>query len=637
MKKHLRRLRSSSLFLRFLTGIGLLFCMVGSSETGQAAMFSWQTKVDDWVLQTAAEGPTEFLVFLNDQANLSQAKYLPTKHEKGAYVYKQLIAAAKRTQGPILNALQGLADQTGNQIEYQAFWIVNAIWVRGDAAALEKLARRIDVAHIYANPKVKLDQPVQSVSSAAPIAPQDIEWNIEKVRAPLVWAEGITGQGIVIGGADTGYIWDHPALKNQYRGWNGVSADHNYSWHDAIHSDTGSCGADSLVPCDPYGHGTHTMGIMVGDDGQGIQIGMAPGARWIGCRNMDHAGYGTPSSYIECYQWFIAPTDLSGGNPNPVMAPDVINNSWGCTTDEGCIDTDPNVLKSTVEAVRAAGIMTVQSAGNRGTSCSSAIYEASFTVGNTDKYDIIAPSSSRGPVTFDSSNRLKPNVSAPGQSILSSTSDGYYGYKSGTSMAAPHAAGLAALLMSAKPSLIGQVDEIETIIEKSAIPRTTSQTCGGIPGYQVPNNTYGWGRIDAWNGYESLYRKLELSNKPSSLTFDPLRPITYTLQITYTNYLSPTNHVIVSDTIPAETTFITATLPHTRDGNTIRWEVSSMSNHQSSSFHLVVQALPTAGQFIVNDAYSASSDEVAIVQGIPIYVQRAINYFFPWIQTGGPH
>jgi hypothetical protein len=66
-------------------------------------------------------------------------------------------------------------------------------------------------------------------------------------------------------------------------------------------------------------------------------------------------------------------------------------------------------------------------------------------------------------------------------------------------MAAPHVAGLAALLMSADPDLIGQVDQVETIIETTALPLTTSEDCGDVPGTSIPNNTYGWGRVDAWS------------------------------------------------------------------------------------------------------------------------------------------
>ena len=103
---------------------------------------------------------------------------------------------------------------------------------------------------------------------------------------------------------------DHPALKASYRGWDGSTADHNYNWHDAITSGNGGvCGLDSPEPCDDYGHGTHTMGTMIGNDMDSAEpgwpndaanaIGVAPGARWIGCRNMD-VGNGTPTTYMDC-------------------------------------------------------------------------------------------------------------------------------------------------------------------------------------------------------------------------------------------------------------------------------------------------------------------------------------------------
>ena len=151
-----------------------------------------------------------------------------------------------------------------------------------------------------------------------------------KINAPQVWAAGFNGQGVTIAGEDTGYRWDHPALKPQYRGWDGNAADHNYHWHDAIHSANASCPADSPQPCDDHGHGTHPAGTFAGDDHSTHQVGVAPGAKWIGCRNMN-AGNGTPATYIECMEWMLAPTNLKGNNPNPDLAPDIVSNSWGCT------------------------------------------------------------------------------------------------------------------------------------------------------------------------------------------------------------------------------------------------------------------------------------------------------------------
>lgn len=486
------------------------------NSPGQPA---WKDKIDPWLLSqfsTPVEGgneepgQVEFLVSLADQADLSGAAALATRAEKGAYVYQRLTEHARRTQAPLL------AELTRRALPHRSFWIANLVWVRGDLQDLQALALRADVGHIYPNPSIRLSLPGDAYASPGAdqplfLLPAAIEWNIDKVLAPQVWAAGFRGQGAVIGGQDTGYQWDHPALIKQYRGWDGVSANHAYNWHDAIHAnnpataDGNPCGFDSPVPCDDHYHGTHTMGTMVGDDGAGNQIGMAPAARWIGCRNMEQ-GVGTPATYIECFQWFTAPTDLNDQNPRPDLAPDVINNSWTCPPTEGC---SWDSLESAVSNARAAGIVVVVAASNYGSSCETikeppAIYQDAFSVGATDVSDLIAGFSSRGPVTVDGSNRIKPEVSAPGVSIRSSTPGGSYTYLSGTSMAAPHVAGLVALLLSAQPALRGQVDSIQNIIEQSAVPLTSAQACGDLPETAIPNNAYGSGRIDAWSAYLSV-------------------------------------------------------------------------------------------------------------------------------------
>jgi subtilisin family serine protease len=334
---------------------------------------------------------------------------------------------------------------------------------------------------------------------------------VRQINADDVWAAGYEGQGVVIGGQDTGYDWSHPALQQQYRGWDGVAANHSYNWHDAIHEGNFVCPANSPEPCDEHGHGTHTMGTMVGEAGA-MRIGVAPGARWIGCRNMDDNGNGTPASYAECFQWFLAPTDSAGNNPNPALAPDIINNSWGCTTQEGCVDA--NALLVIVDSVRAAGILTVNSAGNSGPGCGSvntppALYDASMTVGATDSADNIAAFSSRGPVSRDGSTRPKPDLVAPGVGVRSSYPGGYASL-SGTSMAAPHVAATAALVISADPTLAGQVDRLEELMLLSARPRFGGQVCGGVDGATRPNNTYGWGRLDAYVALVRLRAEFEL-------------------------------------------------------------------------------------------------------------------------------
>ncbi len=592
----------------------------------------WQSKVDHAVLSAITADDTEFILLLSEQADLSGALQMKTKQEKGDFVHQRLTEVARRTQGAITTTLSEMG------IDYRPFWIANMIWVRGDVNTLAAMAKRSDIAHIFANPKVWLDQPVIEPLGPSPQSVSAIEWNISKVRAPEVWAAGFTGQGITIGGQDTGYDWDHPALREQYRGWDGTSADHNYSWHDAIHDSTGNpCGNDSSEPCDDHfsGHGTHTMGTMVGDDASHTdQIGMAPGANWIGCRNMDR-GVGSPATYSECYQWFLAPTDLNDLNPDPSKAPHVINNSWSCPLFEGC--TDPLVLLSVVEAVRAAGILTVHSAGNKGPFCSTidspaAIYDASFTVANSTSSDTIAASSSRGPVLIDGSGRIKPDISAPGTSIRSSLPGGGYGLLSGTSMAGPHVAGLAALLFSAQPDLVGRVEQVERLITSSAVPINTLDECGGIPGDVYPNNTSGWGRIDALNAFEGHALWPEMTADSSQIL--PGGEITYTLTVNHSATLTQTTNVVLSDVVPANTTLLNATAPYTFDGTTVWWEFTSMEPVESLVVNMVVKVPESFTGVIINDSYQVASDQVSTpVRGSAVATEVILRYkiHLPWI------
>jgi len=359
----------------------VLFASPAASQTAPgppAAGATALAKVSDWVLRSTEAGrETDLLVILERQADLSPAAVLPSRGEKGRFVRDALLATAAATQGPLIERLTQLGAR------YQSFFIVNAIAVTGNRSLVLELAARPDVARVEGNPRVRVPLPRPDMTFPPPLRPDAVEPGISYSRAPQVWALGYTGQGIVAGGQDTGYQWDHPALKSAYRGWNGSTASHDYNWHDSIHSSAGSCGQNATAPCDDHGHGTHTMGTVAGLSGTN-QIGMAPGAKWIGCRNMDN-GNGTPATYLECFQFFLAPYPV-GGSPSqgdPAKAPDVTNNSWGCPTSEGC---SWSTLQAALAAQRAAGIFTAVSAGNEGSGCSTvsdppAIYDDSFSVG----------------------------------------------------------------------------------------------------------------------------------------------------------------------------------------------------------------------------------------------------------------
>lgn len=455
----------------------------------------------------SAQGSADVLLVFPDQMAPSLAPLAPSADFR---VRRRMLVSALRSRaGSEQVAVRAWLDAQG--IEHQDFWIANLIEARIPAMALSALAARADIARIDPNQLIRIDlpQPV-STTMAAPTA-SGIAWGVGKIHAPQVWALGDTGQGVVIGGEDTGYQWDHQALKPHYRGWNGTSANHNYNWHDAIHDSTDSnpCGNDSPVPCDDQSHGTHTMGTMTGDDGAGNQTGVAPGAKWIGCRNMDE-GTGTPARYIECMQWMLAPTDSSGNNPNSDLAPDVVSNSWYCAVSEGC--TTGGEIETAVDNLVTAGIFYVAAAGNNGSAgCTSiagppAIYDASFVVGATGNTDALAGFSSRGPVSGDT--KIRPDVVAPGVSVYSSIPTNGYGYMSGTSMATPHVAGAAALLMSAFPSLKGKPAEVASILRATAVRQgvtdSVSESCGGIASSIWPNYALGYGRVDAFAAYSDV-------------------------------------------------------------------------------------------------------------------------------------
>ncbi len=496
-----------------LAGWLLLALLAGSARPAVAEDGS-SVAIDPRVRTLLAQdGAADVLILLGPQPDLSPAYGLSDKVARGRWVAETLRAAAARSQRPLIAQLQR------ERVAYRAFWIVNAVAARLTTAQIARMATLPEVTAILPDtPYRAIPEPAEALPALA--GPQAVEWGVNRVKAPWAWSQGITGQGVVVAGQDTGYDWDHPALINAYRGYDRGTAtvSHDYNWHDAIHTGGSSCGADSPAPCDDNSHGTHTMGTMVGNDlapdasgwpaAATNAIGVAPGARWIGCRNMNN-GYGTPSTYIECFEWLIAPYPVGGttAQGDPSQAPDIINNSWGCPPSEGC--TGPEI-EPILNAADAAGILVVVSAGNSGSSCNTvvdppAIYPAAFSVGATDSADGLASFSSRGPVSYNGQTFLKPNISAPGVSVRSSvpsSTSARYSTMSGTSMAGPHVAGVAALLLAAEPALRGQTDLIKEILARTADPKTYD-TCGPAPG-AVPNNGYGWGIVNAQRAIQSL-------------------------------------------------------------------------------------------------------------------------------------
>jgi serine protease AprX len=454
--------------------------VLGWGGSSPSLSVSDSAKVTESVWSAAASSASvEVLVVLQEQAELPSLRSAAVTEAPGSTIYQALWTTAATSQAELRAWLDA------RRIPYRSFYIVNALLLEVDGELLVSLAQRPEVARIMTNPRVAMPVVPQPAEDVARQSVDGIPWGVSRIGAPQVWDLGYRGEGVVVAGQDTGYAWEHPAIKTQYRGWDGGTADHDYNWHDAIHEGSSICGVDSAVPCD--------------DDGLGHQIGVAPAARWIGCRNM-RQGVGTPATYAECFEFFLAPYPVGGDSSqgDPDQAPDVINNSWSCPLYEGCDAAHIAFLEQVVTAVREAGILVVASAGNSGPACGTisepvGMYDAAFTVGATagDELDTIASFSSRGTGT----SLIKPDLAAPGVGVESALRDGGYGYKSGTSMAAPHVVGAAALLWSALPDLRGEVTTTEILLTSSSRARTSTQ-CGDAVD-AVPNNVYGWGRLDA--------------------------------------------------------------------------------------------------------------------------------------------
>jgi serine protease AprX len=476
------------------------------ASPSQAADPAWLSKASPWLLhqyemnQAQAKYP-KILVYMKAHASFAHIKTTSERTKRTKAVFSALTQTAKTSQADLVAWLDS------KKLKYRSYYVSNMIAVdQVSKAHFNQILQRPDVLRVVGNPRIRNALP--SSTSQSLNSPKGPGQNLIRIGAPRVWDEFKNrGENIIVAGQDTGVRWDHKALLPHYRGWNGVTADHSYSWHDAVHQSIGgasSCGYDLDTPCDDHDHGTHTIGTIVGDDYAGNQIGVAPGARWIGCRNMD-GGIGNPETYTECFQWFLAPWPQRGDpveDARPELAPHVINNSWGCPRSEGCDGTE---FERILSAMKAAGIFVVASAGNEGSGCASIMSGPAFhtdllmSVGAINhRDDAIAAFSSRGPSTFD--NQIGPHVSAPGVDVRSAVRSGGYsefGW-SGTSMAGPHIAGMVALLWSVEPKLIGQIDETHRRITATAEGKFSTQNCGGTPGSARPNNTFGHGIADVY-------------------------------------------------------------------------------------------------------------------------------------------
>ncbi|MFD1933159.1 S8 family serine peptidase [Nonomuraea mangrovi] len=427
----------------------------------------------------AKQDKATFWVRLKGEASLTAAHRAATKDDKAKAVFTAKTQHANASQANLRKLLEA------RHADFTAYWIVNAVTVTADAKLAAEIAELPEVTAIEPVRTLSLPKPVPGTAEAKVNA---VEWNVDRINAPRVWSElGTRGEGIVVAHIDTGAQFDHPEIAAQYRGrLPGGGYDHNHNWFDPARV------CPSPAPCDNNGHGTHVMGTMVGASG----IGVAPGATWIAAKGCEGQTC-TDASLLAAGQWVLAPTDLTGADPRPDLAPDIVNNSWGGA------GFDP-WYKATVEAWIAAGIFPMFANGNEGPACrtsgSPGQYVASYSTGGFDVNNVVYNRSSKGE---GENGEIKPNIAAPAVNVRSSVPGGGYSSFTGTSMASPHVAATVALIWSASPRLRGDIAATRPLLDSTAID-VNDTSCGGTA---ADNNVWGEGRLDAFAAVSAAPRE----------------------------------------------------------------------------------------------------------------------------------
>ena len=365
-------------------------------------------------------------------------------------------------QSRVSNVLQALNLSEDKLREGTILWTINGAHVHLNPKQLLSLSENKEVHSIIYDSEVSLDLPETKQTDTQN---QRITWGIEKINVLKVWKElKLTGKNVRVGVLDTGYS-NHPALRNR------VVADRSFTF------------GQKFGPTDGHGHGTHCAGTIGGTTVNGKVIGVAQGVDFLIGRIFNNKGKGSLSLMLKGMQWMTDPDE----NPSTNDYPALVSNSWGAAWKQ---QNKIEPLRRAVMTWKNAGIIPVFAAGNNGprpqTILSPAVFQDSITIGATDSSDRIARFSSQGPGVYFGGKTEKPDLTAPGVSVYSSDLNGKYSYKSGTSMAAPHVAGIIALMLEANPGL--STEQVRKILKESSMDL-------GDSGYDY---AFGAGRIDAY-------------------------------------------------------------------------------------------------------------------------------------------
>jgi subtilisin family serine protease len=458
---------------------------------------------DDALLQRLSEAPPDgmvpIVVTMADRYPsewlFSLTCFLP-KDDARAAVVNDLKNHAASTQADLLGTLARL-EAEGAVGDVVSIWAANAVSLRATGDAITILAVRDDVRSVRWDREWPLERLLDVEGPARPAAPaRGLGWHITRINADDVWDEGYKGEGVLVCVVDTGVNYNHADLTDHM--WGGGPEYPNHGWN---FSGTGPGDADTM---DYNGHGTHVAGVLAGDGSAGTGTGVAPDATVM------VAKIASESDAWEGWQFALE------------QGADICNLSWGWDAD---MLPDYATWRSLADAALAAGMLHFKSAGNLGddtddypipwnVTCPGMVppprlhedqtlaggLSGLLAIGNTDSDDEIRYSSSRGPCTWEGiqpyddyhydpeMGLLKPDFTAPGTYVVtcSHSDDAGYFISTGTSIAAPCAAGAAALLLSWNPDLTPA--ELAEALDEGAVDL-------GDPGF---DNTYGVGRVDPY-------------------------------------------------------------------------------------------------------------------------------------------
>ena len=406
-------------------------------------------------------------------AQMQDVQYIPYLSNSVWTYYDMRYALeqnARQAQSRVYNALKSGAESNNIPIKIESNWLANVMIIELPGSMVKYLANFNEFVALIADRPMEIVMPWDNglIEPWMSLEANDYTYGLKKLQMPTLNEKmpNLNGEGVNVGIIDTGIEPDHPDLLGR-----------TIAFRDFVGS--------GQQAYDDQGHGTHVAGTIAGGFASGTQIGVAPKVKLTIAKVFDRRGGGTLSGILKSMEWIADPD----GNPQTADAPALVSNSWGGGPSRSSQRPEQVPLCKAVMNWVKLGIFPVFAAGNSGSRSSTVGLPGgcpdAFAVGATDSGDNIARFSSRGPAQWATGNIVKPEISAPGVNVTSSFIGKRWRSLSGTSMATPHVAGLAALVYQAAPGA-----DISTVAE--ALIRGVDDL-----GTDGQDNTFGWGRANA--------------------------------------------------------------------------------------------------------------------------------------------